>query len=217
MSILCSNCDRDNQKDAQYCDACGVELLAATLFHEGFLSDEEDLDIEMSTKDLSSNLTEKLDELDDTIQHKVEKSLNPPAPMGLPTCLESDEPVSSSPVNSPPTAVESPQAALICQDTDTRYELPVEETTINIGRVNEQFPIHIDLTNIAHASLISRIHASIHWEQNRYYLEDVGSSNGTWLNGKPIKPGTRFRQEIRDRDTIAFGRSQTVKFTVELN
>lgn len=215
MSIICSICGRDNLADAKYCDECGVELRGETKLQRDSIVYEEDLEVEMQTADFSANLKEKYDELDDTIQNNIDKnSLSSP----LATCVEKDEPeIASLPLNSPATTVELSKAALICQDTNTRYEIPADQTVINIGRVNEQFSIHIDLTHITHANLISRIHASIRWEQNRYYLEDVGSSNGTWLNGKPIKPGTRFRQEIHDRDTIAFGRSQTVKFTVELN
>ena len=214
MSIICSICDRDNQADAKYCDECGVELGNETMLQGDSFIYEEDLDVEMQTADFSANLKEEYDDLDDTIQHSAKKNS---MPLPLATCVENEPPVVALPLNSPATTVELSQAALICQDSDTRYELPDNENVINIGRINEQFPIHIDLTHITHANLISRIHASIRREQSRYYIEDVGSSNGSWLNGKPIKPGTRFRQEIHHGDTIAFGRSQTVKFTVELN
>lgn len=215
MSIICSICDRDNQADAKYCDECGVELSEKTKLKGDLNISEKELEVEMPTADFSANLKEKDDKVDETIQNNIRG--NSPSP-SLATCVEHEEPIiSTSPLNSPATTVELSHGALICQDTNTRYEFPLNEPVINIGRVNEQFPIHVDLTHIVHANLISRIHASIRWEQNHYYLEDVGSSNGTWLNGKPLKPGTRFRQEVHNQDTIAFGRSQTVKFIVEFN
>ena len=33
---------------------------------------------------------------------------------------------------------------------------------------------------------ISRRHAHITWQQGQYFLEDLGSSNGTFLNGQPV-------------------------------
>ena len=35
--------------------------------------------------------------------------------------------------------------------------------------------------------LVSRNHAQIRWLDGCYQLEDLGSKNGTYLNGKPVK------------------------------
>ena len=35
---------------------------------------------------------------------------------------------------------------------------------------------------------ISRKHCTIYFENGSYYLEDNGSSNGTWLDDKKIQP-----------------------------
>lgn len=142
----------------------------------------------------------------------------PSMPIATPTRLEFDEPeIDNTPLKSSATTLELPQAVLIDSETGDRFELPTAEKAIHIGRLNDEFPIHVDLSNITHADLISRIHASIHLENDLYYLEDAGSANGTWLNGEAIKPGTRFRQQLHHGDTIAFGRNQTVKLTLELD
>lgn len=36
---------------------------------------------------------------------------------------------------------------------------------------------------------VSRMHAAVHRQKDGFYLEDLGSSNGTWLNEEPLPPG----------------------------
>lgn len=53
---------------------------------------------------------------------------------------------------------------------------------------------------------ISWNHAKITVEAGKYYVEDAGSSNGTWVNGEKVK-----RRELRPDDVIYFGKTK-VKF-----
>lgn len=55
---------------------------------------------------------------------------------------------------------------------------------------------------ILHLS-ISRHHAVIGHQDGCFYLVDMGSSNGTWLNGKQISSGDRY--DLQDGDVIRFG------------
>lgn len=57
---------------------------------------------------------------------------------------------------------------------------------------------------------VSRRHAAIvQDEQNKaLYLEDLGSTNGTRINGFSLEPRRRYR--LRDGDTLEFGRVQMV-------
>ncbi|RKG80635.1 FHA domain-containing protein [Corallococcus exercitus] len=47
---------------------------------------------------------------------------------------------------------------------------------------------------------VSREHAVVVREGNDYFIEDLGSSNGTWINHQRIK-----RQKIADGDTFNLG------------
>ena len=47
---------------------------------------------------------------------------------------------------------------------------------------------------------ISSEHLKINKVENRFYVTDMGSSNGTWINGKPIKANTA--QELKSEDVI---------------
>jgi two-component system, cell cycle response regulator len=55
---------------------------------------------------------------------------------------------------------------------------------------------------------ISRTHARIRAETNRAWVEDMGSRNGTFVNGAKIGAAT----ELRDGDKIQVGRSTIIRF-----
>ena len=50
---------------------------------------------------------------------------------------------------------------------------------------------------------ISRQHAHLYWQDEQYFLEDLGSSNGTFVNGKRLSP--RKPSLITERDTFQIG------------
>ena len=229
MSIICGNCGHENQEDASFCDECGQELTSETLspieeetivsepsFVEeetivsepsfGEVSDEVEIDTSLQSEELEPAAMEE--------PEPVSASL----PIGAATRLEIDEPPIQK-IVSPPTTLELPElptAVLIDQETGEKFILPSEENTAYIGRINDEFPIQIDLSSIPNADLISRVHAAIHREEEVYYLEDAGSANGTWLNETELQSGSRFRKQLNPGDTIAFGRHQTVKLTFDL-
>lgn len=54
------------------------------------------------------------------------------------------------------------------------------------------------------AGYVSSRHAAIRWGESGWELRDLGSHNGTFLNGKLVRPGDARRLEQGDR--LAFGR-----------
>lgn len=56
---------------------------------------------------------------------------------------------------------------------------------------------------------VSRTHARIRREGSEYQVEDLGSRNGTFVNGLRVKSPTR----VQDGDKIQLGRSTILKFT----
>jgi pSer/pThr/pTyr-binding forkhead associated (FHA) protein/V8-like Glu-specific endopeptidase len=50
---------------------------------------------------------------------------------------------------------------------------------------------------------VSGRHAEVHLVDGKYFLRDVGSTNGTYVNGKRIEPGENV--EIHDGDKLRFG------------
>lgn len=57
---------------------------------------------------------------------------------------------------------------------------------------------------------ISRKHAQFVYVNNKWFVKDLGSTNGTYLNDIPLEKGKEY--EIRDGDTLKL--SRTVNFTV---
>lgn len=93
--------------------------------------------------------------------------------------------------------------------THTRYDLP---KTIPINFENDRFIIGratrtgeetgANYEFGAEITPISRMHAEIERQDELYYLKDLGSSNGTFLNGTKIEPNKAY--QIEEGDKIAF-------------
>lgn len=93
--------------------------------------------------------------------------------------------------------------------THTRYDLPkvipldFEDDQFIIGRATrtgEETGAHYEFG--AEITPISRMHAEIQRQDDLYYLKDLGSSNGTFLNGTKIEPNKAY--QIEEGDKIAF-------------
>ncbi|MDR3321133.1 MAG: FHA domain-containing protein [Synergistaceae bacterium] len=57
---------------------------------------------------------------------------------------------------------------------------------------------------------VSRRHARVNFSDGSWRLEDLGSTNGTWVNGRPIEPGRPC--PLRAGDSVAL--SQTCEMRV---
>jgi hypothetical protein len=78
--------------------------------------------------------------------------------------------------------------------------------------LNESISIGRDGKNdlVMESSAISRDHAAVTVQDGRWYLEDRGSFNGTYLNGTRVVPGTPL--PLRHADRISIG-SETLIFS----
>ncbi|WKZ44064.1 MAG: FHA domain-containing protein [Anaerolineales bacterium] len=76
-----------------------------------------------------------------------------------------------------------------------------------LGRLSEGQPImpDIDLTPYqAYASGVSRLHAVVKRDANRVVVMDLGSSNGTYLNGRRLNP--HLEEALSHGDIVALGK-----------
>jgi hypothetical protein len=91
---------------------------------------------------------------------------------------------------------------------DTGDILPISERSeFTLGRLSENQPIEpdIDLTPFkAFDNGVSRLHAVIRHNQGSVCLVDLGSSNGTYVNGLRIMPNVE--QPLRHGDIVALGK-----------
>jgi pSer/pThr/pTyr-binding forkhead associated (FHA) protein len=86
---------------------------------------------------------------------------------------------------------------------------PIIVTNIDLVRIgradkaSDNIP-DLDLGTFHGAELgVSRYHAEIVFTDGKYFLKDMGSSNGTWINESKIQP---YRQiALSDGDQVRFG------------
>lgn len=85
--------------------------------------------------------------------------------------------------------------------TNEIFEIGGEEVTL--GRFSpDTGPVDIDFSKLPESEYISRRHARIKKENDKWFIEDLGSTNGVFVNR-----GSRITQktEINDGDEIALG------------
>jgi len=75
---------------------------------------------------------------------------------------------------------------------DSGAHIPlVAQPELLVGRLDEVSGIEPEVDMTPHGGFdagVSRRHAKIHQKGNRFFIEDVGSANGTFLNGQRLTP-----------------------------
>jgi len=91
---------------------------------------------------------------------------------------------------------------------DTGQVLPLTgRNEFTLGRISEGQPImpDVDLSPYqAYASGVSRLHAVVKRDGPRVILMDLGSANGTYINGKRLT--TNVEQVLNHGDIVALGK-----------
>jgi pSer/pThr/pTyr-binding forkhead associated (FHA) protein len=131
--------------------------------------------------------------------------------------------VSSLPPTPPPvsstgaakTQLQLQASRLLHVQTNTLIELPQDISVIHVGKPNEQIPPDIDVSGFPNSEIVSRVHADIRVEGDAYYIEDVGSANGTYVNHNPLPRGNRHK--LRAGDRISLGKGDLMTFLFQLS
>ena len=114
-----------------------------------------------------------------------------------------------------PPSVEVAIGKLILMDMDISAQFPLPaDNEITIGRVDPHRGIRpdIDLSKYDPASRISRRHARITSRGGQFYIEDLGSANGSFVNGRTrLKPQEPY--PLVNGDVLKIGET-TLKFAV---
>ncbi len=85
------------------------------------------------------------------------------------------------------------RARLSLRATNEPQALPIATTTVTIGR-------GLDNDIILEDTRVSRKHAQLRYRQRRFWLTDLGSTNGTFVNGERIS-----ERALRDGDVVSLG------------
>ena len=119
------------------------------------------------------------------------------------------EPVNQNvapPIKPPPVVALNTWVTLHLMDTGQMLPLS-DRNEFTLGRISEGQPImpDVDLSPYqAYASGVSRLHAVIKQSINRVLIMDLGSANGTYVNGKRLN--ANVEQNLNNGDIIALGK-----------
>ncbi|KAI9134376.1 FHA domain-containing protein [Acaryochloris sp. CCMEE 5410] len=221
----CPNCGASIQVGAQFCGQCGFNLQ----------DDPNDLDeiIALTTETAKSEPVSPENPF-------IFPDPQPPDPLVMPDLvsqepsLATDLPVLDNNLSpfeetpppssaygdnespgTPRTQLQQQTIQLVHVQTNTVIDLPLTLDKIHMGKPNDRVPPDIDVSGFPNAEVVSRVHADIRVEGGHYFIEDVGSSNGTYINSIPLLPGNRHRLRVGDR--IALGKGNLVTFLFQLN
>jgi len=99
--------------------------------------------------------------------------------------------------------------------SNTSFDLPANVSIIHIGKPNERIAPDIDVSTLPNSSVVSRVHACIYKEGSIYFVEDLGSANGTYLNQSLLTPLTRYQLNLGDRIDLGKEGNFTFLFQVK--
>jgi len=83
-------------------------------------------------------------------------------------------------------------------------KLEINQSSVIIGRSSSRKSCDIEFPE----RQISRRHAEIFYDQGRYFLRDLGSKNGTWLNGQSVAQA----MPLQDSDEIQLALCVRLRF-----
>lgn len=180
----CATCNTQNLDGSQHCDACGAPLAAAV-----------DVSASLGTAETGGGTGNGGFAKGAAAPVKAESS-------SLATALSGAAAHSVS-------VVEAPHATLVIErGRSAGKKFPLTEDESQIGRWDADggiFP-EIDLDADDPEAKVSRRHARITRRGNEYSVEDLGSTNGTFINrGRRLLPGDRH--PLRDGDEIIVGKT----------
>lgn len=179
---ICERCGTGNPTGSRYCDECGTALWLGGGAGE-------------SPPRAKNNGSEG------RIPEKAKASMSGAAP---PTSAISEQKTSA-----PPVVDNKAHATLVIErGISAGKQFPLSDQEANIGRWDADggvFP-DVDLDTDDPEAKVSRRHARISLRDGQYLIEDLGSTNGTFVNrGHRLVSGERH--PLKDGDEIIVGKT----------
>jgi pSer/pThr/pTyr-binding forkhead associated (FHA) protein len=142
-------------------------------------------------------------------RHAAINQFSEPAQSAMPERSASVSGAASANFDSQASSLKSAHARLVIERGRSAGKgFAISETEVHIGRWDADggiFP-DVDLDSDDPEAKVSRRHARILRRADGYYIEDLGSTNGTFVNrGRRLLPGAL--QPLRDGDEIIVGKT----------
>jgi hypothetical protein len=197
--ITCDRCQTENIEGSQYCDECGAALPGANA----------GLRLQGAEEDAAPATQPEPFTADSGAARRASAELRPasqPHAFVSSAAARARGPEDAPPRRDPGAA---PHAKLVIhRGRSVGKEFPMCEDESHIGRWDADggiFP-DVDLDSDDPEAKVSRRHARITRRAGLYYIEDLGSTNGTFVNrGRRLLPGDR--QPLRDGDEVIVGKT----------
>lgn len=90
---------------------------------------------------------------------------------------------------------------MIRRENQPTQQVPISQDEVIVGR-DESCDVPLPERQI------SRQHIRIYRQNDRFYVQDLDSKNGTWVNGQPLKGST----ELHDGDEIQLALTTRIRF-----
>ena len=207
MTKICPICGYRNRDSAEYCERC--------LFN---LSDTDDLNPKAENEEGIEGMEEGLG------VYCPNGHWNPPGAKFCQVCgVPLEDKDTQEELLLPPEESEEEEKGqimkiykLVSHDAEFLVELSLYKDKVKemlIGRKSGKNIPDVDLTGLKGAEVVSRRHANLILDGNEgeIYVVDLGSTNGTFVNGEKLKPGEKIKLKIGDE--ILFGKG--IRFVLE--
>ncbi|MBV5261052.1 FHA domain-containing protein [Synechococcus moorigangaii CMS01] len=241
QATACPQCGATVQSNAAFCGQCGFNLQQTANLTESELPKTviPNAPEEMSVPPTKPPALPELDlnfpdipepELPDFPDFEATPTVPPPAvpaepdpfdldfelpdPSTVPTAVSTPDPTPTAPPMQA-TQIQVQTASLLHVQTNTALEIPSHLTVIHLGKPNNMVPPDIDVSGFPSSEVVSRVHADLRQEGGIFYIEDTGSSNGTYINHVPLPVGNRHR--LRAGDRIGLGKGDKVTFIFQIS
>ena len=183
--IRCRACGKNNLDTSQYCDECGAKLLAAEDIHRTDFADARPLTAEVPifSGPASTSVGSPPVQFDSSrLGENTGKRPQPQGPVRATLTIERGE------------------------SAGTKFELSRDESVIGRWDADNGIFPDVDLDSVDHEAKVSRRHARVLVRDGQFLVEDLGSTNGTYINrGRRLLPGTP--QPLTDGDEIIVGKT----------
>jgi FHA domain/Double zinc ribbon len=226
----CPTCGASMRVDATFCGQCGhnlktVESKSPILLSGPTISSDQAANVGLPPTVLTIPAAEMAELAENAVVELANPATVEPDLTVLPIVEEVETPLVSAPVEPfPVTTLPLPELnvaatpvitqlqlavhQLLHLQTNTSLEIPPQLQIVHLGKPNDQIPPDIDVSGFPSAEVVSRIHANIRVEGESYYIEDVGSANGTYINHNILPKGNRHL--LRSGDRIGLGKGDLV-------
>ncbi|NCJ05303.1 FHA domain-containing protein [Synechococcales cyanobacterium C] len=112
----------------------------------------------------------------------------------------------------PATTFQAQSARLLHLQSHQFIEFPMGILEVTLGKASRQFLPDIDVHDLPGAKVVSRKHACIHIQGKSFSIEDLGSTNGTFINEVALPQGSRHPLQFGDRISFGQGDEFTLVF-----